>query len=310
MATILAVDVGGTQIRVAAYQNGSAEPTTINKVATRGEGSVSERILATIQKTWPITGNVDKIVIALPGPLDPAQGIIFSAPNLPEWKNYAIGPEIEQVFGVRTLIGNDANLAALGEWKYGSGIGHNDLAYFTVSTGIGSGIISGGNLIVGRYGLAGEIGHILLEPNGPPCSCGQRGHVESFCSGLSIVKFAKQQISHGRKSSLANLADFSAKDLSQAAQQGDALSREAIERAGRYLGYAMVSVVHTFNPSILIFGGGVSQNGDLLFDPIRETLQDQVMDPTYIKDLIITSASLGDNAGLMGAHALGLLPDQ
>lgn len=307
---ILAVDVGGTQIRVASYKDGNAEPNQITKVATRGEGSVFQRICDTIKATWPADGKVHKIVIALPGPLNPSQGIIFSAPNLPEWKNYAIGPEIEKVFGVKTLIGNDANLAAMGEWQFGAGIGHKDLLFFTVSTGIGSGIISDNNLVVGKNGLAGELGHVILEPNGLPCSCGQYGHLESYSSGLSIARYAKDQIKIGRASSLSNLGDFNAKELSAEAHKGDELAIEAIERAGHYLGIAMVNFVHTFNPSIIIFGGGVSQNGELLFKPIREALNQNVMDQTYLKDLVITNASLGDNAGLMGAHALGLLPDQ
>ena len=310
MSYVLAVDVGGTQIRVAAFKDGAKEPAKINKIATRGEGSVFQRICDNIKNTWPSDAPVSKIVVALPGPLNPATGIIFSAPNVPEWKNFPIGPEIEKVFGVRTLIGNDANLAALGEWHFGAGAGHKDLLFFTVSTGIGSGIVCDNKLIVGHHGLAGELGHIIMEADGAPCSCGQRGHLESYSAGWAIAAYAKQQLQEGRKSTLSSLGDFSTKELSAEAHKGDALAIEAIERSGKYLGLAMVNFVHAFNPSIIIFGGGVSQNGELLFKPIRDALNKNVMDQAYLKDLKITTASLGDNAGLMGAHALGLLPDQ
>lgn len=310
MSIIIAVDVGGTQIRVASFNRGDSEPTSIHKVATRGDGEIIDRICSTIQKGWPENESVEKIVIALPGPLNPAIGTIFSAPNIPEWNNFAIGPEIQARFGVPTRIGNDANMAALGEWKYGAGQGHNDLLYMTISTGIGGGIIAGGQLLVGATGLAGEVGHIIVERDGPLCGCGGHGHLECYTSGPFIAKYVRSEIEKGRRSSLRSIADFNARHISEEAAKGDELAREAFNRAGTYLGFAITNFVHLFNPSIIVLGGGVSQSGHLLFDPIWDVLNKQVMDQTYLKDLTITKASLSDNAGLMGALALGLLPDQ
>lgn len=310
MSIIIAVDVGGTQIRVASFRRGDTEPISINKIATRGEGEIIDRICSTIQKSWPENETVEKIVIALPGPLNPSQGVIFSAPNIPEWHNYSIGSEIQNRFGTPTLIGNDANLAAMGEWKFGAGQGHQNLLYMTISTGIGGGIISDGQLVVGANGLAGEVGHIIVEQDGPTCSCGGKGHLECFTSGPFIAKYALSELKKGRTSSLQAINDFNAKHISEEALKGDALSLEAISRAGKYLGYAITSFVHLFNPSIIILGGGVSQSGELLFAPIWDALNKQVMNTTYLKDLMITKASLGDNAGMLGALALGLLPDQ
>ena len=309
MSIIIAVDIGGTQIRAAAYKRGSLEPVVMQRTPTRGEGAAFERMCSLIQSIWPEHESVEKIVIALPGPLNPETGVIFSAPNIPGWDNFPIGPELEKRFGVRTRIGNDANLAALGEWRFGAAQGHNHVLYLTISTGIGGGVINDGRLLLGTRGLAGEIGHVTVLPGGPKCGCGQHGHLEALASGPAIARYVHEQIADGAASSLKHKEKISARDVSQAAEQGDALAIHALGRAGNYIGQALASYLHLFNPSIVIFGGGVSFSGKFLLDPVRESLHKHVMDASYLTDLKIATADLGDNAGLMGALALGLLPD-
>jgi glucokinase len=262
-----------------------------------------------IQSVWPEHSTVEKIVVALPGPVDPESGIIFSAPNIPGWQNFPIGPELEKRFGTHTRIGNDANLAALGEWRFGSGQGHHHLLYLTISTGIGGGVICDDRLLLGARGLAGEVGHITVLPDGPLCGCGQRGHLEALASGPAITLYVMEQIANGTKSTLNPKHKLTARDISQAASNGDELAIHALERAGTHLGQALATFLHIFNPSVVIFGGGVSFSGKFLLDPVRTSLEEHVMDKSYLKNLLITQAQLGDNAGLMGALALGLLPD-
>lgn len=309
MSIIFALDIGGTQIRAATFRRGSTDSLDARRTPTRGESPAFERICELIQSMWPDHEAVEKIVLALPGPLNPETGVIFSAPNIPGWKNFPIAPELEKRFGVKVRIGNDANLAALGEWRFGAGQGYRHLLYLTISTGIGGALVDDGRLLLGENGLAAEMGHVTLLPGGPLCSCGQRGHLEALASGPAIVRSVQEQLAAGRESSLAQTKNLTARDVSDAAAQGDELAIEAIARAGHFIGQALAGFLHLFNPSIVILGGGVSLSGRYLFDPIHESLAQNLMDPIYLKDLTVTKASLGDNAGLMGALALGLLPD-
>jgi len=148
------------------------------------------------------------------------------------------------------------------------------------------------------------LGHSIIDPEGPLCGCGHRGHVESFCSGPSIARYVTEQIKAGKPSMLHAQPNLSAAQIADAAREGDALAIFAFERAGYYLGIAVANYLATFDPSILIFGGGVSQVGDLLFKPFEESLRKHTFHPHYLDNLVITKAALGDDAGLLGAYAL------
>lgn len=183
-------------------------------------------------------------------------------------------------------------------------MGHHNVLYLTISTGIGGGVIIEDRLLQGHHGLAAELGHLIVDPNGPLCSCGFQGHLEAFSSGPAIVKYVLGEIESGSKSSLKREGEISARDVAEAAHQGDALAIKAYERAGEYLGIGVASLLHAFDPSIVIFGGGVSQVGNLLFDSFHKSLKERVFHPRYLEDLVITNAKLGDDAGLLGARAL------
>lgn len=309
MGMIIAVDIGGTQIRVATFRRGSTEPVEVQRTPTRStDGTPFERMCAAITAIWPKHEDVESIAVASPGPLDPESGIVFSAPNIPGgWDNFPLRDELNKKFGVPVMIGNDANLAALGEWHFGAGKGHHHVMYITISTGIGGGVISNDHVLLGVRGLATEVGHITVLPDGPMCGCGQRGHLEALASGPAIARYVQEQLAAGAESSLQGRASLSARDVSAAAAEGDALAIEALARAGGFIGRALADFLHLFNPSIVIFGGGVSFSGPLLFDAVRESLHKHVMDQSYLKDLVITNAELGDDAGLLGALALGLI---
>jgi glucokinase len=217
---------------------------------------------------------------------------------------------LEEKIDAPVLIGNDANLAALGEWRFGAGVGFHNLIYLTISTGIGAGVIMDDRLILGEHGLAAELGHVTVVPEGPLCGCGQRGHLEAVASGTAIARYVAEKLALGYPSSLASLTNPTAKDVSIAAEKGDELAIRALHHAGTYIGYALADFLHMLNPAIVILGGGVSRAGALLIEPLKAALPERIMNRAYVDNLIITTCALGDNAGLMGALALArTVPD-
>jgi glucokinase len=228
----------------------------------------------------------------------------LETPNIKEWVNFPLAPKLSERFGVPVHLDNDANMAGLAEWQYGAGKGHHNLIYLTISTGIGGGVISQDQLLQGFHGMGAELGHMTVLADGPVCGCGQRGHIEAISSGTAIARYVNEQIHAGQKSTLLSSPNLSTVQIADAALKGDTLAISAFERAGYYLGIAVANYLAIFDPSILVFGGGVSQVGDLLFKPFEASLRQHVFHPHYLDDLVITKAALGDDAGLLGALAL------
>jgi len=305
MSTIIAVDIGGTQIRVATFSPDSIIPIQVKKIPTKAvKSDPYTRVVGAIESLWPENGKVSCISAAIPGPVDPHTGVIASTPNIEGWKDFPLAEKLQTHFNVPVYLGNDANLAALGEWNFGAGQNHMDLVYLTISTGIGGGIIVDNHPLEGAHGLGGELGHITVLPNGPLCGCGQRGHLEAVASGPAIVRHVKEQLARGIASSLQTGEDLTARDISTAARNGDPLAISALARAGEFIGMALADFLVIFNPTIVIFGGGVSFSGEYLFEPMQKVLKKKVMDQAYLKGLTITTAQLGDDAGLLGSLAL------
>ena len=306
MDAYIAVDAGGTQIRTALFQAGTKElePLKMLRTPTRSKPQAFDVLTASIEELWLQDVAIRGIGVAVPGALNPLTGVVSFTANIPNWENFPLKEKLEAHFNVPSAVGNDANMAALGEWKYGAGIGHQNLIYITISTGIGSGIICDGRLLLGQRGLAGELGHITVIPkNGPMCGCGKRGHLEAIASGTGIARYVAEQLAAGR-SSLLGKEQPNAREIAEAARQGDELSIEAFDRAGSFLGRSLADALHIFNPSILILGGGVTQSADLLFDAMHAAIETSAISTDYTDGLVITCAALGDNAGLQGARSL------
>jgi glucokinase len=305
MSTFVAVDIGGTHIRAAAYESDNITPLTHKRTRSHAqEPGTFDRLVQTIESAWPQHDSVEAIGMASPGPLDPSSGVILATPNIPEWVNFPLTKKLSAHFGVPAYLDNDANLAALGEWKFGAGQGHHDVLYLTISTGIGGGVVISDRLLHGYHGLAAELGHVVVLADGPACSCGFKGHLEALAAGPAIVRYVDEQLKAGAKSELRGVEALNAHDVAEAAKRGDALAKSAYERAGYYLGIGVASFLHIFDPSIVIFGGGVSLSGPLLFEPFEASLRDHVFNPHYLENLVITTAALGDDAGLLGALAM------
>lgn len=308
MPDLIAVDLGGTSIRAARFD--PAGPPALAQVktptqASEGPEAVVRRIIEAVEKVLPAGASDVRIGVGAPGPLDPRRGIIIDAPNLPGWKNLPLRDMLQERLRFPVVIGNDANLAALGEWRYGAGRGAQDLLYLTISTGIGGGVIIDGQLLVGHNGLAAELGHMTVDPDGPLCGCGQRGHLEALASGPAIARRAQELIAQGHPSSLAqHRLPLTAEAVGDAARSGDPLARRVLQEAGEAIGLHLASLAHAFNPEIIILGGGVMNIGRLVLDPIERSFHSHILHPAYLEGLRLVPAALGDDVGLIGAMVL------
>jgi len=306
MSSYIVVDIGGTHLRAALYPSEGLNPDQLTRITTKDEKATAlERLIELIAEVWPVDKPVKGICVAVPGPTDPHLGIVIEAPNIPGWEELPLQKILEERFAAPVVLGNDANLAALAEWRYGAGQGHHNLLYLTISTGIGSGVIIKDQLLVGAHGLAAELGHTTIQAEGGPlCGCGQYGHLESLASGTAMLRWVEEQLAAGRVSRLAGQPGLNGKMISQAAGIGDELAIAALARSGTYIGIGLANFLHIFNPTIVILGGGVSQSRKFLIDPLRAALEKHVFAPEYLNDLKIEIASFGDEAGLIGALAL------
>lgn len=310
MKNYIVADVGGTNIRVAIYSPDSTEPVAIKKIPTQGDGQAPvERLMDLIAELWPNGDEVLSINIAVPGPVNPYTGIIAYAPNIKGWNDFPLRKILQERFPVKVNLANDANVAALGEWKYGSAKGHKDLVYLTISTGIGGGVIMDDRLVVGASGMAAELGHMTIDPNGPPCGCGHRGHLESFSSGTGIAAYYNRERAAGRACSILAGHKTTSKEISAAAEKGDELAVEAFLIAAKYLGIGISNYLHIFNPSIVVLGGGVTHAWSIWYEPLMQSIKENCTSSLYMEGLTVVRAALGDDAGLLGGMALAQTSD-
>jgi glucokinase len=305
---VIGVDLGGTQIRalrtdLAGEKAARAEQLTL---AQQGPQAVVSRILETVRVVMADIPPEEFLGLGIgaPGPIDPS-GVLYDPPNLPGWKGVSLVNELAGPLGLPIYAGNDANLGALAEYRFGAGAGVDHLVYLTVGTGIGGGVISHGRMLTGWRGFAAELGHQTLDPDGPRCGCGQPGHLEAFASGPAIAREARKALEQGRSSTIPEQAGgaVTAKSVAAAAMGGDPLAIDLLRQAGYYLGLGLVNLIHILEPQRILIGGGVSQAGELLLGPARQTVDQRLMSPVY-RGVEILPAALGPDVGLMGAAAL------
>ncbi|WAH38163.1 ROK family protein [Alicyclobacillus dauci] len=295
----IGVDLGGTKILTGLVDHVGVIYNTVERSTKAEDGpeAVIERIARSIEEVTE-TVSINEICgigIGAPGPLDSLTGVVLSPPNLPGWDNIPLRQRIEERFGIPTFLENDANVAALAEHRFGAGRGVDDMVYITVSTGIGAGLILGGRLYGGAGGFAGEIGHIVVDANGRPCVCGNRGCLEAVASGTAI----------GRKAEQVFNRPVSAKEVAAMAATGNPEARAIFDEAIHYLGMGLVSIVNLFNPSKIVIGGGVSRIGDAMFHPLSRKVKERAF-PAPAAMVDIVPAQLGPNSGLLGGAALPL----
>lgn len=314
MSGFVVVDIGGTNIRAAYFTSNNPKPELISTTRIRSpQKSLDEKAEniynLLIDLVDRVTQDIDSdltICIAVPGPMDRNNGVLVDAPNIPGWNNSNIKEILESQFNHPVIIGNDANFSALGEWRFGAGKTHSHIIYITVGTGIGGGLILDGKLFTGHNGLAAEIGHITVLPDGPLCNCGKRGHLSALASGTAISRWYFDQTNAHSNNENRPKSPIDSEKISQLALQGDPIAEEAFSHAGGYIGLVLTDLIHVINPSAVIVGGGVSKCGSLIMDPIKDSINKYIRSPRYLDGLVITTSMLGDEAGLIGGyfHAL------
>lgn len=303
---IIGIDLGATRLRVACLDPDLhiLERKEILTLSEQGPDVTIQRMIDLVHEVMPTEGGCLGIGISSAGPTNPYTGMIVAPPNLHGWHNVPIAPMLHDHFGITTYLGNDANVAVLAEATRGAARGSEHAIFITVSTGVGSGIITDGHLLQGRAGLGAEAGHIIMVAEE-----GRVTTLEKESSGTALARRAREHMVRGDHSIMWDMASGDADKLTgkivgTAAQQGDALALTLVRHAGRMLGLGMVSLLHLFSPDVLVFGGGVSQLGDLLFDPMREAIREYSLDESYWDGLRVERARLGDNVSLVGAGAL------
>ncbi len=314
---VLALDLGGTQVRAAAVLPGGAlvgVRRSRTPVADGGEAIVAACIaalqgarddLATLAGAPPIG-----IGISAPGPVDPRRGLIVDPPNLgPTFRDIPLAARIEGELGLPAVLDRDTQVAALAEGRFGAAAGCDDFVYLTVSTGIGGAIVTGGRLVRGPDGTAGELGHLVVDRQGPPCGCGMRGHLEAIASGSGIARQAREAAVRGESDLLAELvlargAAFGARDVAYAEEAGDAAAGRIMADARDAFAVACVSLTDVFNPSLIVVGGGLAAGqGERLLGPARAAVERGAFRAPAAR-VAIVPASLGDDVGLVGARVL------
>lgn len=307
---VLGIDLGGTKIAAALVGKDREVywEDNIPTMASAGLSEVVNRIKGLIEQASNIA-RPSSIGLGSPGPLNIKKGLVVEAPNL-GWSNVPIVQLLKEISGLPVYLENDANAAALGEQVFGAGAGFDDLVYITVSTGIGAGFVLNGRLLQGRDGGAGEIGHNIVVEDGPLCGCGRRGCLEAVASGTAIARMVKERLQGGESSLLQEMAGgelerISTKLIGEAAQLGDPLSLQAIRVAADHLGKTVSGLVNTFNPGIVVIGGGVANLGGLLFEPVREIVRQRSF-ASFTESLSIVPAALGGRAGVLGAAAVAM----
>ncbi len=234
--------------------------------------------------------------------------MLSATANLPGWGGMPLAERVQEIFGLPVCVDNDANAAAWGEKQFGAGQGVAHLICITIGTGIGGGVILDGQLYHGATGVAGEIGHLTVNPDGLPCNCGSFGCLEAYAAGPAIVVRAQKAVRTGAKTALIQMTDNRPEDITvpliaRAASEGDPLAWQVMQETGRYLGAGLAGLVNVLNPERIVIGGGVAQAGDSLLKPIERTVRARAM-PAATEALQIVPAQLGEDAGVIGAAAL------
>ena len=282
---IAGIDLGGTQVRLAiARSDGRIVRSTKTRTAPlKTPAGLVAWASAQINRLSP-SDPVTRVGIGAPGPIDAAGGVLVNPPNLLGWSNVPLSALLSSAIGCPVRLENDANLAALGEFHQGAGRGTRNLVYVTWSTGVGAGLILDGRLYSGSHGTAGEVGHMIIDPNGPLDGCGQRGCLEAFVGGHMLAKHTGE----------------SASELFTAAEAGDREALKIVTDAARYMGLALINLTNLADPDVIVMGGGVTQSWKLIGPILSETLRSSpFIQPARRPKL--RRARLGDRAGTVGA---------
>jgi glucokinase len=333
---LVGVDLGGTNVRAAIVTDDGrlrARPVDHPSAATEGVGATVAALVRTVREAITMAGlappDVRAIGMAVPGHVDGGGGVVRWTPNFGEtrggvfepWRDVPLAAAVEHELGRPVVMGNDANLAALGEYRFGTGRdAAGGLVLLTLGTGVGGGVVltrrqvqgaaawTGGVLLVGADGGGAELGHTVVLAGGPRCACGSTGCVEAFANRDAIVARAREKVRHAPDSPLARLiggdvTHLTPRLVAEAAAGGDELAREVWAETGHWVGIAVGNLINTFNPEVVAVGGQIAKAGDPLFGPLRRAARDHAI-PTLFAGCRIVPAERIDEAGILGGAAL------
>lgn len=240
--------------------------------------------------------------VGVPGPIAADSGQVIAPPIMPGWDRFPIRNALEESWGFSVALNNDAELGALGEWTFGAGRQESNVVYIKVGTGVGAGLILNNQIYHGEIGTAGEIGHVTIDERGTMCTCGNRGCLEAMAGGRAIAQQAQQAVLAGQRTQLSAVRPverISARDVTLAARRGDLVAQQIVTHAGELLGTAIAGLINVLNPGVVIVGGGVTQAGDLLLEPIRSAVKKHSLKAAQI--VRVTSSVLGRRSATIGA---------
>jgi len=298
---VIGVDLGGTNLRTALV---SQKGEVIDKVKepTRASDGHEKVVLKLIDNIKAQRDNalrngikITGVGVGAPGVIHADSGVVVTSPNFPDWNNLPLKKELEAALALPVFIENDANAAALGEQWRGAGRGISSMILLTLGTGVGGGIVLDGRIWPGADGMAGEIGHMTIIPDGRQCGCGNTGCLEMYASSRGIVK------TYQERSSLSRV--ITSEEIYQAARDGDPLAAEVMNDMGRLLGIGIANLINIFNAEMIVVGGGVKDAWPLFIEAVRGEIKKRAFEYPAARTQIVPSV-LGDDAGMIGAAAL------
>jgi glucokinase len=306
-------DLGGTNLRAGIVDTDTGQVSNLRSIpslAREGHDAVMVRMGGLIDQVVNESaldkGEIGGIGIGVPGVLDLDNGLTLFLPNLyGTWPEVPLRDTIADYTGLPTALLNDVRSITFGEWRFGAGRGVDTMACFAIGTGIGGGLVINGQLHLGIGGTGGELGHQVIDFNGPECGCGNRGCLETFASGPAIASMGIKAVNQGLTTNIGELVDFdlnkiSADTIARAARDGDDIAKGILEEAGFYIGIAAGNVCATIGPRKIVIAGGVSQLGELILAPIRRTILERVS-IMPVEQVEVVQAQLAGNAGVIGA---------
>ncbi len=312
MAIAVGVDVGGTKIAAMRVDRAGEAGEILDRVQVATPPDSPEAQLAAIESAAlsVIDPGVAAVGVGIAGLVEFATGIMRYGPNLP-FRDLPLKARLEAATGLPCLVDNDATVAAWGEYCLGAGRGASDMLLVAVGTGIGGGIVAGGRVFRGAHGFGAEIGHIIVEPGGPLCGCGNRGCLEQVASGRAIDRVGREAAARNPESLLARLArEDPAKRVgllvTEAARRGDPVALDVLAEVGRRLGEGIAGLVNVLDSDVVVVGGGVVEAGDMLLDPVRRAFQGAIEAPGHRPAVPIVPAQMGNDAGAVGAALLAV----
>lgn len=315
MRCAIGIDLGGTKVAAAVVDDSGRIHGKGHRAteAQRGPAAVIGNMAKAVEEALAATPphlreQVQGIGVGAPGIIDAAAGTVLLAPNL-RWENLPLRALLEERFGQPVAMDNDANCAALGEQWAGAARGRRHVVMVTLGTGVGGGLILDGRIYRGAGGFAGELGHIPVDEDGPPCGCGRRGCLEVYASASAIAARGREAVAagHGRairaQARRTSRGQIDARAVLAAAQKGDPTAAAIVREAAGRLGWTLAGVVNALNPEVIVVGGGISRAGNLLLDPVRAEVARRALGGPA-GQVEIVAARLGNEAGLVGAASL------